>query len=307
MSTPKPTISPGISPPAEQQLPRHIQRASTFKTYKGNGRAKGNTGPRRTLSNPEDKSTAMSPLHAPSNNIADTPPPPSLLNNKKSPPEEGVIEECSYFYVVLLFLISSFPACLYIYAVAQASSAEDKFYEKVDKFWSWTLLPISIMAIALSFGLKPRREDWKYKSLLYFQCLFFLFADRIARLCFGTLTWYQGLYILIGAALMLLGLKIRSNLAGLPDAEVSEFLTNTLIKEGLLMGLGQLSLLIFSSIQCEGDLAPSSEDWRECNRTLFSQVRYHIRAVCLCTVAQFLLVAAPCRLGLGSSSSSSSP
>ena len=37
--------------------------------------------------------------------------------------------------------------------------------------------------------------------------------------------------------------------------------------DGMLVGLGQLAFLMFKSIQCDGN----KDDWRDCNRTLYSQ------------------------------------
>ena len=45
----------------------------------------------------------------------------------------------------------------------------------------------------------------------------------------------------------------------------------SIIKGGLIVGLGQLVFLTFSSIQCLNEASVEDLDWRECKRSLYSQ------------------------------------
>ena len=45
----------------------------------------------------------------------------------------------------------------------------------------------------------------------------------------------------------------------------------SVIKGGLIVGLGQLIFLAFSSIQCVNEANVEGRDWRECKRSLYSQ------------------------------------
>lgn len=68
-------------------------------------------------------------------------------------------------------------------------------------------------------------------------------------------------------ALLKFGKKLRSRIARLPDEDLSNFLTNDVFFGGMIIGLGQLTFLMFASIQCNGN----ADDWSKCNRTLYSQ------------------------------------
>ncbi|GMH73979.1 hypothetical protein TL16_g06338 [Triparma laevis f. inornata] len=129
--------------------------------------------------------------------------------------------------------------------------------------------------MSISFALKPRREDTQYKIFLYAQYTIFAFVTEvlgvvgrektpmvILRACAQALVWWFMLYI---------AMKARERIANLPDSELSHFLTNGMMKGGLLIGLGQLIFLTFASIQCKANAAVANKDWRECNRTLASQ------------------------------------
>ena len=71
--------------------------------------------------------------------------------------------------------------------------------------------------------------------------------------------------------MIITGFIIRGWVATADNHQISEFLTNGVIKDGLLIGLAQLGSLLFSSIQCEAEVEEWSHSWRDCTRTLFSQ------------------------------------
>ena len=70
---------------------------------------------------------------------------------------------------------------------------------------------------------------------------------------------------------MVFALRIRSTIARLPDSDLSRFLSMSVIKGGLIVGLGQLIFLAFSSVQCLNEATIEGHDWRECKRSLYSQ------------------------------------
>lgn len=69
---------------------------------------------------------------------------------------------------------------------------------------------------------------------------------------------------------LVFAVKARSQLAKLSDANLSKFLSQDIIMGGVLIGLGQLTFLVFASIQCNASVPKF--DWEECRRTLVSQV-----------------------------------
>ena len=58
-----------------------------------------------------------------------------------------------------------------------------------------------------------------------------------------------------GASIFVLavGMRFRARVAKLSDADLESFLSNEVIKGGLIVGLGQLLFLAFASIQCESE------------------------------------------------------
>ncbi|GMH88692.1 hypothetical protein TrST_g13661 [Triparma strigata] len=86
--------------------------------------------------------------------------------------------------------------------------------------------------------------------------------------------------------MLLFAEKVRSCIARQPDQELSDFLTEVVLKGGVFIGLAQLAFLIFRAIQCKGEVREMERcvawdenhqeyeikcDWRQCNRTLFAQ------------------------------------
>ena len=76
---------------------------------------------------------------------------------------------------------------------------------------------------------------------------------------------------LIYAVTMFFSLRIRSTIARLPDADLSKFLSMSVIKGGLIVGLGQLVFIAFSSVQCLNEASVEGHNWTECKRSLSSQ------------------------------------
>ena len=183
---------------------------------------------------------------------------------KKEANEEEHVTECANIYSALMFCLSSSITALYI---SFAISGD----QKISNFWVWIFLPTSLTAMCISFALKPRRVDWQYKVFLWAQ--YFLFTtcpeilaivgadDRheqvLSSLC-RCILWFAAIPVLI---------KYCSRVAELSDKDISVFLTNDVVKSCMLVGLAQLSFLMFGCIQCDG----SKDDWQQCNRTLYSQ------------------------------------
>ena len=71
--------------------------------------------------------------------------------------------------------------------------------------------------------------------------------------------------------LLFVALRTRSRVARLSDSDLSKFLSMSVIKGGLIVGLGQLLFLAFSSVQCLNEATIEGLGWTECKRSLFSQ------------------------------------
>ena len=72
---------------------------------------------------------------------------------------------------------------------------------------------------------------------------------------------------------LLIGLRVRKRIARLPDKDLSRFLVDSVFTQGIVIGLGQLVFLLFSSLQCDVSNTDFHwrEEWKECRRTLYSQ------------------------------------
>ncbi|GMI03149.1 hypothetical protein TrLO_g2505 [Triparma laevis f. longispina] len=76
----------------------------------------------------------------------------------------NLVTECATTYSVILCLITSLPAILSVHAaVDEAFKIIDDYYtyEKFEHFWEWTIFPLVLSSMAISFALKPRRNDGK--------------------------------------------------------------------------------------------------------------------------------------------------
>ncbi|GMH80284.1 hypothetical protein TL16_g08484 [Triparma laevis f. inornata] len=144
--------------------------------------------------------------------------------------------------------------------------------EKVYKFWAWIILPSSVTAMAISFVLKPRRQDQAYKVFLVLQYVLFTLVTEILSLVGDdfaeSVLIKASLRSVLWLAFLKFGMKCRARIATLSDEDLSKFLTNYVIMKSMLVGLGQLAFLMFASIQCDGN----ADDWTRCRRTLYSQV-----------------------------------
>ena len=144
--------------------------------------------------------------------------------------------------------------------------------EKVWNFWGFIVWPMATSSMGISFALKPRRKDWTYKVFLVLQYVQFTFVSDFLITVGGDFATRQiiksSVRSVFWLALLKFGMVIRSHIAKLSDEDLSKFLTEDVIMGGVLVGLGQLAFLMFASIQCDG----KEEDWRQCRRTLYSQV-----------------------------------
>ncbi|GMI09881.1 hypothetical protein TrVE_jg13446 [Triparma verrucosa] len=176
----------------------------------------------------------------------------------------GHVTECATIYSVLMACITTSYTAMYTF---YARTGDEKVY----KFWTATILPMSASAMAISFALKPRREDRAYKAFLVIQYVLFTFVSEILAVVGQDFAKSQiiqsSVLCTLYLALLKFGLKCRPHVAQLSDEDLSKFLANDVIFGGMIIGLGQLAFLMFASIQCDGN----ADDWRQCNRTLFSQ------------------------------------
>ena len=85
------------------------------------------------------------------------------------------VTECATVYSVLMAFVSTGYTALYAY---YARTGDEKVY----KFWTAIILPISTTAMAISFALKPRRQDQAYKVFLVLQYVLFTLVTEILSL-----------------------------------------------------------------------------------------------------------------------------
>ena len=93
--------------------------------------------------------------------------------------------------------------------------------------------------------------------------------------CLGNsfrLWWQSAARIPLWVFFLYLGWIFRSRIAELPDEELSRFLVVTVLKEAIILGGAQLTFLMFDPIRCDGLWFADNNDWRECKRSLFSQL-----------------------------------
>lgn len=126
--------------------------------------------------------------------------------------------------------------------------------------------------MGISFVLKPRREDRTYNIFLYAQWFVFAYLGSFFGLVgeefeTGAIIRVSLEYSLLYLALFIFGMKLRSHIAKLTDKDLSHFLTGDVVMGGVIIGIGQLAVLIFKSIQCNN----ISNDLIQCRRTHFNQ------------------------------------
>ncbi|GMH91599.1 hypothetical protein TL16_g12100 [Triparma laevis f. inornata] len=174
--------------------------------------------------------------------------------------------------------LSSFQPVLTLHAALEELNPRTNYgYKKFEEFWDLTLAPLSFGAMAISFLLKPRRNGWKYKAILYTQYFIYGYGKDIVYLAASRDLFPVFLIVkaMIWIVLLIFGQRVRSGVADLPGAKMSHYLTHVVLKGGFFVGLAQLSFLIFSSIQCEGD----EGSYHQCSRTLYSQTGLGIMVV----------------------------
>lgn len=218
---------------------------------------------------PDSVSRFITGVTPPNPQTVRTPNPVTDPNPPTPPTSQVHVTECATIYSVLMACITSSYTLLLFYF---AYSNDELEKEKISEFWFYIVLPISCMAMGISFFLKPKREDRPYKNFLYAQYIVMFFvseflaivgydfeASEIVRACLKS-----SLYL----ALLKLLMSSRSAAAKLSDKELSNFLTNNVVMGGVVIGLGQVAFLMFASIQCENS---HPEDYSKCHRTLLSQ------------------------------------
>jgi len=111
-------------------------------------------------------------------------------------------------------------------------------------------------------------------SFLTVQFFFFTEVTEIS-LIIGHPTTFQTVFCVVRMIFWPLtfwiGLRIRSKIARLSDEKLSNYIALYVFRGGMIMGLGQLSFLLFASIQCHITASAEGESWRTCRRTLYSQ------------------------------------
>ena len=178
------------------------------------------------------------------------------------------ITECATAWSVVSFVISSLYTAIHVVFALTGELIYTEFY-------AYVLLPTCVTSLIIAFALKPRRNDLAYMAFLSFQ--YVAFSIGVEVLSMKGYKWdkdqmrvgfVRGLVWLI---LFLVALKFRFSIARLSDADLSKFLSMSVIKGGLMVGIGQLVFLAFSSIQCVNESSVEGDVWRECTRSLYSQ------------------------------------
>ena len=189
-------------------------------------------------------------------------------NNNNMNNDSQLVTECATIYSVLMFAITSSYPALYLYFARTGD-------EKVEKFWGWILLPVAAAVMAISFALKPRRTDKTYIALLYLQYGLFTIVseifDTIGKNYDSAAVFHSVSSTVLWVLVLPVAMRIRSRIAKLSNSDLSRFLTNDVLKGGILLGLAQLAFLLFASIQCDANAKEAGLRWQQCRRTLFSQ------------------------------------
>ena len=160
------------------------------------------------------------------------------------------MKECHNFYSVLCFFLSSLLPVLHIHAFISENSNSDYGLEKFFKFWLFTIMPIAIGAMAVSFLLKPRRNDRQYKTFLYFQYLAIVLSLFTCVLQQTNSFIGPILLSLLAICLLLFAEKVRNNMAQKSDVELSEHLIEVVLKGTVFIGLGQVSNIHPCLLKC---------------------------------------------------------
>ena len=166
------------------------------------------------------------------------------------PRNDEKITECATIWSILGFVVTSSHTYLMVAFVVTGREVYTLFY-------SWLLMPICSMSMAISFLLKPRRTDVGYLSFLYIQYGVFNIAGVLLYLTgynwAKDKVYVQATASVLYALILILLTKIRSKIAQLSDSDLTYFLSLTLVKGGLIAGVGQLLFLVFGALQCESE------------------------------------------------------
>ena len=179
-----------------------------------------------------------------------------------------VVTEVAHVWSVIGFLITTAYTGMHAYFASNGDRTITKFYTVI-------ILPLGVTTLALSFALKPRRTDFAYRTFLTLQYFLFSIGSETLAMCGYGWRIEDSLDFFIRCPFWLaispLLWFMRQKIAELEDDKLSDFLSMNVVKGGLLVGLGQLAFLMFSSVQCENEARMNGRDWRDCKRSLFSQ------------------------------------
>ena len=202
------------------------------------------------------------------------------------------ISECATAWSVLGFVLTSSRTSIYVgFALTKDAVYSD--------FYAWVSMPTCFIAMAVSGLLKPRRTDSGYMMVLYIQYAILTLGSEILIVIGEDWKQFEILKssvrsVLYGVILFVV-LRIRSSIARLSDSDLSEFLSMSVIKYGLVTGLAQLVFLAFSSVQCLSEArVEGGGDWKACKRSLYSQTGLG-GLVALYTIIMFMTGVAPKR------------
>ncbi|GMH75834.1 hypothetical protein TrLO_g15657 [Triparma laevis f. longispina] len=194
------------------------------------------------------------------------------------PPPTHVTEAATQ-YSLLTFLITISFTLVYFYRTFFASGLIEA---EIRDFWLYIMAPLCLTAMNISFVLKPRRRDLKYRVFLISQYVIFTFFGPILSVISNSysadsLMW-SGVFLVPAPIMLYVGLWFRNLVAELSDEDLDRFITQDVVRGGVFVGLGQLVFLIFSCLQCYSDHFSTGRAEVEynvtvsCERTLLSQV-----------------------------------
>ena len=89
-------------------------------------------------------------------------------------PDTNHITECANMWAIIGFVVTTTHAGIYL---AFAASG-DLIYQD---FYAWVTKPVSLTVLFISFSLKPRREDFLYKFMLYLQWSIFCIFTEVSK------------------------------------------------------------------------------------------------------------------------------
>jgi len=129
--------------------------------------------------------------------------------------------------------------------------------------------------MVISFLLQPTNTKANYVVFLHLQYIILTLGSEICIVLLAKLKLEDVLWSLlrcvIYTALFPIGMRIRARISRLEASDLSDFLSLSVIKNGLFVGVGQLVFLALSSVQCENEKSLEGESWYECKRSLYSQ------------------------------------